>query len=32
VEPVDSNAMERSLAAGRRVTLAHVNLFADGVA
>src|SRR5258706_4070597 len=32
VEPVDSNAMQRSLAAGRRVTLAHVNLFADGVA
>ena len=32
VEPVDSNAMERSLAAGRRVTLPHVNLFADGVA
>ena len=32
VEPVDSNAMERSLAARRRVTLAHVNLFADGVA
>jgi threonine dehydratase len=32
VEPVDSNAMERSLAAGRRVKLAHVNLFADGVA
>jgi threonine dehydratase len=32
VEPVDSNAMERSLAAGRRVTLPHVNIFADGVA
>jgi threonine dehydratase len=32
VEPADSNAMARSLAAGRRVTLAHVNLFADGVA
>ncbi|MGE5616866.1 MAG: threonine ammonia-lyase, biosynthetic [Bacillota bacterium] len=32
VEPVDSNAMERSLALGRRVTLPHVNLFADGVA
>ena len=32
VEPVDSNAMQRSLAAGRRVTLPHVNLFADGVA
>lgn len=32
VEPVDSNAMQASLAAGRRVTLAHVNNFADGVA
>ena len=32
VEPVDSDAMTRSLAAGRRVTLAHVGLFADGVA
>ncbi len=32
VEPADSNAMQASLAAGRRVTLAHVNLFADGVA
>ena len=32
VEPVDSNAMERSLALGRRVTLPHVNIFADGVA
>jgi threonine dehydratase len=32
VEPVDSNAMQASLAAGRRVTLEHVNLFADGVA
>ena len=32
VEPVDSNAMAASLAAGRRVTLEHVNLFADGVA
>jgi threonine dehydratase len=32
VEPVDSNAMQASLAAGRRVTLAHVNIFADGVA
>src|SRR5207237_9861337 len=32
VEPADSNAMARSLAAGRRVTLAHVNLFAAGVA
>jgi len=32
VEPVDSNAMQASLAAGRRVMLPHVNLFADGVA
>jgi threonine dehydratase len=32
VEPVDSNAMQASLKAGRRVTLAHVNIFADGVA
>ncbi len=32
VEPVDSNAMSASLAAGKRVTLSHVNLFADGVA
>jgi len=32
VEPVDSNAMDQSIRAGRRVTLAHVNLFADGVA
>jgi threonine dehydratase len=32
VEPVDANAMSRSLRARRRVTLAHVNLFADGVA
>ncbi|OGA74527.1 MAG: PLP-dependent threonine dehydratase [Betaproteobacteria bacterium RIFCSPLOWO2_12_FULL_65_14] len=32
VEPVDADAMARSLAAGRRVTLAHVGLFADGVA
>jgi threonine dehydratase len=32
VEPVDSNAMYCSLKAGRRVTLPHVNLFADGVA
>src|SRR5207247_3468429 len=31
-EPEDSDAMARSLAAGRRVTLPHVNLFADGVA
>ena len=32
VEPVDSNAMQASLKAGRRVMLEHVNLFADGVA
>ena len=32
VEPEDSNAMAASLKAGRRVTLPHVNLFADGVA
>jgi threonine dehydratase len=32
VQPVDSDAMARSVAAGRRVTLAHVGLFADGVA
>jgi len=32
VEPMDSNAMTVSLKAGRRVTLPHVNIFADGVA
>jgi threonine dehydratase len=32
VQPEDSDAMARSLAAGRRVALAHVGLFADGVA
>jgi threonine dehydratase len=32
VEPEDSDAMTRSLAAGRRVKLQHVGLFADGVA
>jgi len=32
VEPVDAAAMARSLKAGRRVTLDHVGLFADGVA
>jgi len=32
VEPIDSDAMTRSLAAGRRVRLAQVGLFADGVA
>jgi threonine dehydratase len=32
VEPTDSDAMHRSLRAGRRVPLAQVGLFADGVA
>ena len=32
VEPVDADAMTRSLAAGRRVKLKQVGLFADGVA
>ena len=32
VEPIDADAMSRSLKAGRRVTLDHVGLFADGVA
>jgi len=32
VQPVDSDAMYRSLKAGKRVTLEHVGLFADGVA
>jgi len=32
VEPVDSDAMAQSLAAGHRVRLAQVGLFADGVA
>jgi threonine dehydratase len=32
VQPEDSDAMTRSLAAGRRITLQHVGLFADGVA
>ncbi len=32
VQPVDSDAMDRSIKAGRRVTLAQVGLFADGVA
>ncbi|NDP43614.1 MAG: threonine ammonia-lyase, biosynthetic [Aromatoleum sp.] len=32
VQPEDSDAMARSLAAGRRVKLSHVGLFADGVA
>ena len=32
VEPVDADAMTRSLKLGRRVKLEHVGLFADGVA
>ena len=32
VQPEDADAMARSLAAGRRITLPHVGLFADGVA
>jgi threonine dehydratase len=32
VEPVDADAMHRSLKAGKRVTLPQVGLFADGVA
>jgi threonine dehydratase len=32
VQPVDSDAMDRSLKAKKRVTLEHVGLFADGVA
>jgi threonine dehydratase len=32
VEPVDADAMARSLEAGRRVRLEHVGIFADGVA
>lgn len=32
VEPADSNVMEASLRAGRRITLEHVGIFADGVA
>ena len=32
VQPVDSDAMYRSIKAGRRVVLPHVGLFADGVA
>jgi threonine dehydratase len=32
VEPVDADAMARSLKAGKRVALEHVGLFADGVA
>ncbi len=32
VEPHDADAMTRSLRSGRRVSLSHVGLFADGVA
>jgi threonine dehydratase len=32
VEPVDADAMTRSLKAGKRIRLDHVGLFADGVA
>jgi threonine dehydratase len=32
VEPEDADAMERSLKLGRRITLDHVGIFADGVA
>ena len=32
VEPEDSNALGKSLKAGRRVALPHVGIFADGVA
>lgn len=32
VQPVESDAMSRSVQAGRRVRLEHVGLFADGVA
>ena len=32
VEPIDADAMTRSLEAGRRISLPHVGLFADGVA
>jgi threonine dehydratase len=32
VEPADSNAMGLSLKAGKRITLDHVGIFADGVA
>jgi len=32
VEPEDADAMYRSLKAGKRVTLEHVGIFADGVA
>ncbi len=32
VQTIDSDAMARSVASGRRVTLAHVGLFSDGTA
>jgi threonine dehydratase len=32
VEPEDSNVLQASLRAGKRVTLSHVGIFADGVA
>ena len=32
VEPEDSNVMQASLRAGKRITLSHVGIFADGVA
>jgi threonine dehydratase len=32
VEPEDADAMDKSLKAGKRVTLDHVGIFADGVA
>ncbi len=32
VQPTDSNAMYQSIKANKRITLSHVNLFADGVA
>ena len=32
VQPLDSDAMSRSIKAGRRIELEHVGLFADGVA
>lgn len=32
VEPEDADAMDRSLKSGKRVTLDHVGIFADGVA
>lgn len=32
VEPEDSNVMQQSLAAKKRITLPHVGIFADGVA